>query len=245
MTSTPPPGYYDWLDFNAPMSSELADAIAARLAAPAPETVIDVGCGWAELLLRVVAAAPAAHGRGIDADGALLDRARQNATRRGLDTRVSFATELPGPKVDTAAVVVCVGADHIFGTQEDALRSLFRLVQRGGRLLFGTGFWEAPPSEADAAAVGLLPHQLSSLADLVDLAMTAGFRVLDLRTATRREWEEFEFGYLADWEEWLVQHGDDEGANEARERADTHRTEYLRHWRDYLGFAYLTLGRPV
>ena len=58
----------------------------------------------------------------------------------------------------------------------------------------------------------------------------------DLRTATRREWEEFEFGYLADWEEWLVQYGDDEAAPEIRGRADTHRTEYLRHWRDFLGF---------
>jgi hypothetical protein len=34
-------------------------------------------------------------------------------------------------------------------------------------------------------------------------------------------------------------------APEIRGRADTHRTEYLRHWRDFLGFAYLTLGKPV
>jgi len=245
MTSAPPPGRYDWLDFNAPMSSELADSLVARVAKTAPETVIDVGCGWGELLLRVVAASSAAHGRGIDVDASLLVRARGNAAARGLDTRVGFDSQLPDPEVDSAEVVICIGADHIFGTQEAALRALLPLVRSGGRLLFGTGFWEASPSEEDAAAVGLLPTDLSSLADLVDLAITVGFRVLDLRTATRREWEEFEFGYLADWEEWLMKYGRDELAPETRERADRHRTEYLRHWRDFLGFAYLTLGKPI
>jgi hypothetical protein len=30
-----------------------------------------------------------------------------------------------------------------------------------------------------------------------------------------------------------------------RELTDTHRTEYLRGWREVLGFAYLTLGIPA
>ncbi len=245
MTETPPPGDYEWLDFNAPMSHELAESLAGGLARTAPDAVLDVGCGWGELLLRVLAAAPNARGVGIDANITGLARARRNATSRGLERRVEFREQLPDATVDAADVVVCIGADHIFGTQEDALRALYKLVRPGGRLLFGSGFWESPPTNAQAASIGAKPEELASLADLVDLAIAVGFRPLDLRSATRREWEEFELGYLADWEEWLVRHADDEAAPEILERSDTHRTEYLRGWRTVLGFAYLTLGRPT
>jgi SAM-dependent methyltransferase len=244
MTPTPPPGNYASLNFNAPMSEELADFLADRLVTRAPTTVLDVGCGWAELLLRVLAHASSASGLGVDADEPLLERARTNAKLRNLHDRVRFQTELPAPDVDSADVVMCVGADHIFGSQRDALISLRSLVNIGGLLLVGTGYWERAATIEEAASIGATPDDLGTLAELIDLATDAGFRLLDLRTATRREWEEFEFGYLADWENWLMDWSHDPDATSIRARADTHRTEYLRGWRDVLGFAYLVLGRP-
>jgi SAM-dependent methyltransferase len=245
MTPTPPPGFYEWLDFNSPMSSELADSLAASLARTRPAAVIDIGCGWAELLLRVLAAAPNARGVGIDENETARARARTNATARGLASRVDFENALPAAPRVAPDVVICVGADHIFGDQRDALEALARTVAAGGRVLFGTGFWERPPSVEEAAGLGAVPDDFLPLPDLVDLALSFGFRLLDLRTATRREWEEFELGYLADWEEWLLRWPNDPGAAEIRERADAHRTGYLRGYRDVLGFAYLTLGVPA
>jgi hypothetical protein len=66
--SDPAPGRYEFLDFNAPSSSRRADAIAKALAGAEPSMVLDIGCGWSELLLRVLAAAPDATGTGIDTD---------------------------------------------------------------------------------------------------------------------------------------------------------------------------------
>jgi SAM-dependent methyltransferase len=244
--AAPPPGRYEWLDFNSPMSGELADSLAASLARANPATVLDIGCGWAELLLRVLAAAPTAQGVGIDQDEALLARARRNATERGLSGRVTFrdslaeAGELAAPNA-----VICIGADHIFGDQRDAVDALARMVAPDGRVLFGTGFWERPPTIDEAAGLGAVPDDFVSLADLVDLTLSLGFRLLDLRTATRREWEQFEMGFLADWEEWLLRRPNDPGAAEIRERTDAHRNGYLRGYRDVLGFAYLTLGVPA
>src|SRR6201999_518022 len=137
--------------------------------------------------------------------------------------RVEFQAALPAVHETAPDVVVCIGADHIFGDQRDALEALARTVAPGGRVLFGTGFWERPPSAEEAAGLGAVPDDFVALPDLVDLALSFGLRLLDLRTATRREWEQFEMGFLADWEEWLMRWPNDPGAAEIRERADAHR----------------------
>src|SRR4051812_45955677 len=149
---------YQFLDFNAPMSGELADAIAASLARGAPARVLDIGCGWGELLLRVLAAAPDARGVGVDNNATGLARARTNAAARGLDARVTFRETVAAPgELEPPDVVICIGADHVFGDQEDALRALRRQVPAGARLLFGTGYWERPPSAQEAAGLGAVP----------------------------------------------------------------------------------------
>jgi len=53
----------------------------------------DLGCGWGELLLRILDAVPGAVGTGIDLSAADLARGRDNAAARGLASRVSFAEE--------------------------------------------------------------------------------------------------------------------------------------------------------
>jgi cyclopropane fatty-acyl-phospholipid synthase-like methyltransferase len=237
------PTRYAYLDFNAPLSSARADAIAAALVADGPDTVLDIGCGWGELLLRVVAAGSTTKGKGIDADAELLARARANAAARGLADRVEFV-EAPAPtEHERADVVICVGADHAFGDQSDALTALYGMVKPGGLLLFGTGFWEQAPTSDQAASLGFEPDSLPDLAGLVDLAISTGFRPLTIQSANRDEWEAFESGFLADREQWLRRNSGHPDAVEFRAKADAHRCGWLRGYRDVLGFAYLTLAR--
>jgi SAM-dependent methyltransferase len=238
------PGRYEFLDFNAPLSSSRADALVASLSRQSPLMVLDVGCGWGEMLLRILSACDESTGVGVDRDAALLDRGRANALDRGISTRVSFVEDVVPVEGVSGDVVICVGADHAYGTQRDALRVLRGLVNPGGRLLFGSGFWERIPSNVEAEAVGLTPDSLSDLAGLVDMALAEGFRPLFIQTANRDEWESFESGYLADTEEWLLDHGGDPTADALRAKSDSHRTEWLTGYRDVLGFAYLTLGPP-
>jgi SAM-dependent methyltransferase len=245
MTETPEPGYYDHLEFNAPLSSARADSIARQLAAGGPRTVLDVGCGWGELLLRTVAAAPDVGGLGVDVDARGLARGRANAVTRGLDARVAFVEGDGALPRDAADAVICVGADHTFGDQSAALGALYGLTRSGGRVLFGSGYWQSSPSVEQAAAVGMAPDSLPDLAGLVEIAIEKGFRPITIQTASPDEWEQFESGYLADWETWLLAHGDDPGADAVRAKADTHRTEWLRGYGAVLGFAYLTLGRSA
>jgi SAM-dependent methyltransferase len=238
------PAYYARLDFNAPMSGARADALAASLAARRPRRVVDIGCGWAEFLLRVAAAAADAKALGVDSDDKLIERGRANARERGLSERVELRAADGTEPLEPADLVICVGSDHVFGDQCAALRALYPLVVPGGVLFFGSGFWQRPPSPEEAAGLGAVPEDLGSLADLVDRCTDAGFRPLDIATASEDEWNAFESGFLSDREEWLVTNPSAPAAPDWREQADAHRTGWLRGYRGVLGWAILTLGRP-
>ncbi|MFH8792907.1 SAM-dependent methyltransferase [Streptomyces sp. NPDC017941] len=244
------------LTFHGPLSEARAARIVERVAEPLRRvpgggTVLDLGCGWGELLLRVLQAAPGATGVGVDLNSDDLERGRASARARGLDGRVAFAAE---SATDTARgpadVVLCLGSSHALlpdgapaPHSADALRALRGLVAPGGRVVLGEGFWQRTPTPAELAAMwpdaGV--HEHLCLADLVDAAVAAGFRPLWVETASAEEWEEFESAYLADTEEWLTAHPRHPRAAERRERADAHRTAWLRGYREALGHAYLTL----
>jgi cyclopropane fatty-acyl-phospholipid synthase-like methyltransferase len=72
------------------LSEVRAARIVARLARTHPATVLDLGCGWGELMLRILEAVPGAAGTGIDVSGADLARGRDSAAARGLADRASF-----------------------------------------------------------------------------------------------------------------------------------------------------------
>ena len=238
------------LTFHGPLSEARATRIVARLARTHPATVLDLGCGWGELMLRVLAAVPGVTGTGIDIKEADLTRGRDNAVARGLDRRVSFLHESAiGTTRGPADLILCVGASHVLSEAKPpqhtlaALAALRRLVNPGGRVFLGEGFWERPPAPAEIAAMwpGITAGDHYDLAGLVDQAVRAGFRPEWIETASLAEWDDFESGYMADVEEWLAAYPDHPRADETRKMADEHLSIWLRGSRGVMGLAYLTL----
>lgn len=244
-----PPRLGAGLTFHGPLSEARAARVVARLAATGTGSVLDIGCGWGELMLRLLAAAPGARGVGIDINADDLALGRRLAAERGLAARVEYAEEsgyrtARGP----ADIVLCVGSSHALldpGQPHDpavALRELRRLVRPGGRVLLGEGFWERTPTEAELARMwpGAEAREHLPLDGLVDLAVEAGFRTAWVETATGEEWEEFESGYRHATEVWLAAHPGHPLAARTRERVDRQRSAWL-GYRSILGIAYLTL----
>lgn len=236
------------LAHHGPLSPARATAIVGRLAVAvrgrdAP-TVLDVGCGWGELLLRLLAAVPDATGLGVDLNSDDLARGRWAAEERGLAGRVEFADRPVQDLTGRYDVVLCVGSSQALSTSlPEALAALRDLVAPGGCVLLGEGFWEAPPPPERLARMwpGASAADHPDLAGLVDAAVAAGFRPGWVETASRDEWDEFESGYAADREEWLVAHPGHPEAAALRERLDAHRESWLHGYRGLLGMAYLTL----
>ncbi|WP_449064883.1 SAM-dependent methyltransferase [Planomonospora algeriensis] len=244
MTNPPPLGTCGRLDFHAPLSAERADRLTAALAEAGPSTVLDLGCGWGRLLLRILEAVPGARGTGVDVHGPDLVRGRADAEARGLSDRVTFIEGPADEHLAAADLVLNVGASQAFGDIPAALRALRPLVAPEGRLLFADGFWQRTPTDDELAAMwpGASAGDHTDLAGLVDQAAAAGFRPLHIETATRGEWERFESGYTRDVEEWLLANPVHPRAEAVRAEVDRHRSRWLRGYRDVLGFAFLVLG---
>lgn len=247
MTSHDGPARYGHLDCNSPIASWRFDRQVEECAATNPQTIVDIGCGWGELLQRVAAKVPGAKAYGIDSDVELLERGRAGAIERGIADRVEFVQYQGRDWTEPADLVICIGAAHAFGTGADALRELYKIVKPGGRLVFGDGVWERTPTEAELAAMwpGTTVEEFLSLADLVDAGIATGFRPLRVEAVERSEWDDFESDIQADKEVWLLANPDHPKAAEIREQTDRNRDWWLRGHRGLLGFAYLTLGRPV
>lgn len=233
---------YARMRWNTPLSEGHAALLLQRLDVVAGAHVVDLGCGWGELLLRAVGAdgTGSTTGTGVDTDDAALARGRALAVNRSLDKRVTFLKQEAAAWREPADRVICIGASHAFGGTPAALTALANLVQPGGRLLFGEGFWERPPT---SEATEILGTEIMPLADLVEHARSLGWRGLHVSTADQQEWDDFESTWLAGRQEWLLHHPEDPRAAGLRDELDARLREYVGVYRGTLGLAYFVLGR--
>jgi cyclopropane fatty-acyl-phospholipid synthase-like methyltransferase len=243
--------FHQDLTWMTPLSEARADRLVRFLAEAEPATVLDIGCGWAELLLRVLEASPSSKGRGADLDRSAIEHARSEAQRRGLASRVELsaadARELAGPR----DAVVCIGSSQVWGPPVEesqpldyaaALAALRALVPRGGRVVYGEGIWSRPPTRAAVAPLAGRDDEFVSLPELLELVVAAGFMPVQVHEADVDEWDAFESGFVARYAHWLAEHGPEHPeAEEVRERAARQRAAYFDGYRGVLGMAYLCL----
>jgi cyclopropane fatty-acyl-phospholipid synthase-like methyltransferase len=229
---------YSQLRWNAPLSESHADELLEDLKICSNTSVVDLGCGWGELLLRAASRIDMdGLVTGVDTDAAALSRGRQAAEDRGV--RVSFIEQPAEDWKDARSRAICIGSSHTLGGSKAMLTRLAEIVPHG-RVLVGDMCWERPPTEAARAAFG---DDIPMLADLATMCRETGWEVLRLTTADQREWDDFESRHRAGLREWLLANPDSPQAQEIRDQQDGREREYLTVYRGVLGFVYLVLGR--
>jgi hypothetical protein len=229
-----------------PISDERLDSIVARLALAERARVVELACGKAELLVRLLAAYPGSRAVGIERSPWFLADARRRAAEAGvadrLDLREEDATDVDWP-VGDVDLAIAIGASGIVGDQVATLQLLAGMARPGGLVLFGDGVWVREPPPAGLEAFGMDRAELpEGLDGQRSLGNASGLDAVWSELATVGEWDDYEQTYAGQPEAWAARHPADPDAATFRERAGMMRDSYAGWRREAFGFG-LTLFR--
>ncbi|KAH7127401.1 putative SAM-dependent methyltransferase, partial [Dactylonectria macrodidyma] len=235
MDQSPTRAQYSHLTWNAPLSESHAERLLEDLQPGPTDSIVDLGCGWGELLLRAITKT-GARGVGVDIDATALDRGKAAAQERHLAaTFVELSADKWEEKMDRA---ICIGSSHAFGGSRAMLERLANIVPRG-RVLVGDMCWERSPTEE---ARQLFGDEIPHLSDLVAMCRDTGWQVLRLSTADQREWDQFESKHRAGLREWILANPKDPRAEEIGNQQAQREQDYLVKYRGILSFVYLIIA---
>jgi SAM-dependent methyltransferase len=240
------------LTFMAPLSEQRANRLVHFVSSGLAGTVVDVGCGWAELLIRVLEAAPAARGIGIDLKATSIDHARTLAQERGVANRITLiAGDVKKHLPVSSQAAICIGASQIWGPPVEAklpldyrgaLKAMRSVLDAGAPVIYGEGIWASPPTAAAVAPLAGRMDEYVFMPELLDIARACGFAVMQVHQASLDEWDAFESGFTARYARWLASHpADHPDAQGVREAAAAQSDAYFRGYRGVLGMAYLAM----
>lgn len=243
---------YSRLVFNTPLSNESSAELVTFLSRYARGSVVDVGCGWAELLMRVLEANEAVHGVGIDLSAADFEHAKNMAEKRGIGGRLEMICgDVKDRLPESTQGAICIGASQIWGPPAEAnmpldysaaLAALRKLVSRGAPVVYGEAIWSKVPTDSAVAPLAGRMDEFVFLPQLIELAGEHGFAVVRVHEASLDEWDRFESGHLAKYAHWLAEHPTEHPeVAEVQALARRQQDAYFRGYRGILGMAYLSL----
>ncbi|AVZ76969.1 SAM-dependent methyltransferase [Streptomyces lunaelactis] len=228
-----------------PIASPLDDDSVRRLLERGiprgDERVLDLGCGGGEWLLRALATRPHLRAEGVDISEGSLAHAREAASNLGVHERLVLHHQDAADFASTHAfdLVLNMGATHAFGGLLPTLAAARKHLAPGGHVLIGEGFWEREPS----------PEAVEMLGDFTDLSTTLdhvaadGWTPVHGHISTRQELDGYEWAWSGSLAAWALDHPADPDSFQALAAATTHRSEWLRAYRDTWGFVSLVLRR--
>lgn len=170
----------DFERFTEQCSLPMALDMVARVPAPAPASILDVGCGTGVVTRLAARRFPSARVTGIDLSDGMLRSAMALARHDGLDERVQFlnqdAENLALPDATFDCILSLFALRH-FPDPGRALREMRRVARPGARVVVAVG--SAPPVLSLAAATAALRNSFEALQGLAGRAPLKATAFLD------------------------------------------------------------------
>lgn len=227
-----------------PLSSEALDRVLDLAAIPQGASVLDIGCGKGELLLRLARRGAGAC-IGVEASPYTAAEARERA---GSEPRITLVEQdaatytAPEGSYDFTA---CVGASWIFSGHRGTLRALSAWTRPGGIVLVGEPFWRTSPDPRYLALQSLTEEQFGTHASNAADGRDAGLLLLYATAASGSDWDWYEGQQWRAAEEWSRENPEDSDVPELLRMVRENSDAYLKWGRDSLGFALYLFRKPV
>jgi SAM-dependent methyltransferase len=227
-----------------PTSEEKLVLLGQRLDLRPGSRVLDVASGRggpALLLARTFECSI----EGIELSPDFHATAVERAAERGLSHLVSIRlgdasqAELPAGAYDAA---LCLGASFVYGGLAPTITALTDAVRPGGHVVVGEPYWRRLPLPADYED---RDEPWTTLEGTVQLFEESGLPVVSVIASSEDDWDRYETLHWLAVEDWLAANATDPEAADIRERHEHWKWVYLRHARDYCGWAiFVAWKRP-
>jgi SAM-dependent methyltransferase len=231
--------------FCNPLSSAKFDELIDVLHLAPGARVLDIACGKAELLIRLVERYGVS-GVGVDISPYCIRDARAKAAARVPQAEIPLVEmdaahyQAGGDRFDLA---MCVGASWIWHGHRDTLRALSGFVHSNGLVLAGEPFWRQPPDPAYLAAEGMRVEDFSTHDGNMAIGIELGLTPLYIIAGSKGDWDRYESLQWLAAERFAVEHPEDPDLPELLARVRKARDVYLRWGRDTLGWALYLFRR--
>jgi SAM-dependent methyltransferase len=219
-----------------PTSPEKLLLLGKRLGLGPRSRVLDIasGRGGPALLLA------GEHGcvwHGIELSPDFHAVAVERIAEAGISDRVSFDlgdAAKARHEAESYDAALCLGASFVYGSLADTVDALAPAVRPGGHVVVGEPYWRRLPLPDDYEDRS---EPWTTLEGTVVVFETSGLPVVSVIASSDDDWDRYETAHWQAVEAWLADHGDDPDAGELRSRHERYKRNYLRHQRDYLGWA--------
>jgi SAM-dependent methyltransferase len=233
-------------DYCNPLSSAKFERLLDLLPLDAGSRVLDLGCGRAELALRIIERFGSTV-IAIDHSSYMLDAARERAEWTGALGRLHLDdTDIRDYQADpeTFHLVVMLDAAGIVGGMAGICQKLRTWTRGGGYLLVGESYWKRKPPGEFVNLLGGRERDILDHHGNVQAGIEAGLVPMHAVTASDDEWDEYEWKFCRSIERYVREQPDDPDGPAMLERVRRWRDAYLRWGRESLGFAAYLFYRP-
>ena len=222
-----------------PTSSAKLDELVELLPLKAGSRVLDIACGKAELLLRIVHRYDAT-GVGVDMSPYEVEAANQRVATRNLEKQVEIVRSDGADysvDPDSFDMAMCIGATWVWDGYLGTIEALKGIVVPDGLIAIGEPYKLKEPDPAYTATNPEFLQTLRTHAENVSVAQHAGLTLLYALVSNQDDWDRYEGMQTLAAETYALEKPDDTDVPELLKQRRDVDAEYLTWGRDTLNWA--------